>query len=340
MCVTMPDAGSKAEYRLSTPPTDGISNVTFTRAQGSNLLLTSSWDKNVRLYDTNSDVIRHQQVEDSAVLDCCFFGGATGYAGTLAGTLSFHDFNRGSRLSVGTHQEAIKCVRSSEETGTVVSGSWDKTVKIWDARTNECVSTHEQPDKVYGMDISGNNLVVCTAGRHVWIWDLRFMERAAQRRESNLKFQTRTVTSFTNNQGYVMGSIEGRVAVEYFDPNPTVQANKFAFKCHRDKSATGETIYPVNAIAFHPTAGTFATGGSEGVVNMWDPSRKKRVCQIRPLSGQPSPIDNLPRYDSGISTLSFNADGTQVAIGVSYNYEMGELENPPPDNIIIRTLST
>ena len=42
MCVTMPDAGSKAEYRLSTPPTDGISNVTFTRAQGSNVSGMSS----------------------------------------------------------------------------------------------------------------------------------------------------------------------------------------------------------------------------------------------------------------------------------------------------------
>ena len=31
----------------------------------------------------------------------------------------------------------------------------------------------------------------------------------------------------------------------------------------------------VNAIAFHPIYGTFATGGCDGVVNLWDPLNKK-----------------------------------------------------------------
>ncbi len=30
-----------------------------------------------------------------------------------------------------------------------------------------------------------------------------------------------------------MASTEGRIAVEYFDASPEVQANKYAFKCHR-----------------------------------------------------------------------------------------------------------
>ena len=55
-----------------------------------------------------------------------------------------------------------------------------------------------------------------------------------------------------NGQGYVCGSIEGRVAVEYFDPDPQVQENKYAFKCHRKVVDGIDTIYPVNAIAFHP----------------------------------------------------------------------------------------
>ena len=52
--------------------------------------------------------------------------------------------------------------------------------------------------------------------------------------------------------GYVLSSIEGRVAVEYFDPSPEAQQKKFAFKCHRVKEDGQDTIYPVNAIAFHP----------------------------------------------------------------------------------------
>ena len=51
--------------------------------------------------------------------------------------------------------------------------------------------------------------------------------------------------------GYVLSSIEGRVAVEYFDPSPEVQKTKYAFKCHRIKEDGMELIYPVNAISFH-----------------------------------------------------------------------------------------
>lgn len=62
-------------------------------------------------------------------------------------------------------------------------------------------------------------------------------------------------------QGFAISSIEGRVAIEYFDNSEAAQSKKFAFKCHR-RSENGEDVaYPVNAIAFHPQLGTFATGG-------------------------------------------------------------------------------
>lgn len=61
-------------------------------------------------------------------------------------------------------------------------------------------------------------------------------------------------------QGYVLSSIEGRVAVEYLDPSLEVQKKKYAFKCHRLKENGIEQVYPVNAISFHSIHNTFATG--------------------------------------------------------------------------------
>ena len=63
-------------------------------------------------------------------------------------------------------------------------------------------------------------------------------------------------------QGYAISSVEGRVAIEYFSESPEAQAGKFAFKCHRTKEGGKDTAHPVNAIAFHPSLGTFATGGT------------------------------------------------------------------------------
>lgn len=68
--------------------------------------------------------------------------------------------------------------------------------------------------------------------------------------------------------------------MEYLDPSPEVQKKKYAFKCHRVKEQGKEKIYPVNAIAFHNVHNTFATGGSDGIVNIWDGFNKKRLCQF------------------------------------------------------------
>jgi len=78
--------------------------------------------------------------------------------------------------------------------------------------------------------------------------------------------------------------LPGRVAVEYLDPKPEIQKKKYAFKCHRVKEDGIEKIYPVNTIAFHGIYSTFATGGSDGFVYIWDGFNKKRLCQFRKLA--------------------------------------------------------
>ena len=84
-------------------------------------------------------------------------------------------------------------------------------------------------------------------------------------------------------QGYVLSSIEGRVAVEYLDPSQEVQKKKYAFKCHRLKENGIEQVYPVNAISFHSVHNTFATGTTApshlsiyDLASFWE-GRKKRL---------------------------------------------------------------
>jgi cell cycle arrest protein BUB3 len=52
----------------------------------------------------------------------------------------------------------------------------------------------------------------------------------------------------------------------------------------------------VNAISFHRDYNTFATGGSDGLVNIWDGANKKRLCQFH-------------KYPTSISSLCFSSDG-------------------------------
>ena len=59
--------------------------------------------------------------------------------------------------------------------------------------------------------------------------------------------------------------------------------------------------------------GTFASGGGDGVVNMWDGFNKKRIKQFA-------------KYPTSIASLSFNCSGDLLAIASSYTFEEGEKE--------------
>lgn len=89
-----------------------------------------------------------------------------------------------------------------------------------------------------------------------------------------------------------------------------------------------ETIYPVNAIAFHMVHGTFATGGSDGFVNVWDGRNKKRLCQFH-------------KFPTSISSLAFSPDGSALAIASSFQHEyrLEPNQRPPADQIYIRHVS-
>lgn len=136
---------------------------------------------------------------------------------------------------------------------------------------------------------------------------------------------TRAVACMPSDAGFACSSIEGRVAVEWFDPSAESQARKYAFKCHRQAQedvdedgnpASMDMVYPVHALAFHPKYGTFASGGGDGVVALWDAVAKRRIRQYGKMG-------------SSVARLSWSCDGRFLAVAVSLGFEDGveEAEN-------------
>ena len=232
---------------------------------------------------------------------------------------------------LGSHDLPVKCVEHNTATGLVVSGGWDATLRLWDARSPDgpgrCVGKLPLPGRVYAMSTSGKRLVVATADKRIQVYDLRSLRAGAapqQQRESPLKYQIRTLRCTPDGRGYAASSVEGRVALDYFDDAES-SASRYAFKCHRRTEEGKEVVFPVNALgasrtrrccaprcralilhaAFHPVYGTFATGGCDGYVNIWDGVAKKRLFV-------------LPKYPSSIAALSFNHDGTLLVRSQSH----------------------
>ena len=117
----------------------------------------------------------------------------------------------------------------------VISGSWDRTFKTWDPRAPPdagAAAAVECPGKVYAMALCGaDTLVVGTSERHVQLFDVRKLghgggsgrDAMLQQRESSLKHQTRIIRAFPDGAGFATGSTEGRIAIDFLDPNPAVQ---------------------------------------------------------------------------------------------------------------------
>ena len=233
------------QWFLSTPPGDGISKVAWLSPTQ---LLVSSWDSTVTLHTAASGERVASVAHKGAVLDVAGGGGAAPscfFSGGLDMAVLRHDLAASSADVLGSHAGAVRCVERADAHGAVVTGSWDKTAKVWDPRSRGggAVATLPLPDRCYAMALLGEDaLLVGTAGRRVQLFDLRRLAPVAlaaggspegallQDRESSLKHQTRCLRALPEATGFTTGSIEGRVAVDYVDLAPAVQERKYAFK--------------------------------------------------------------------------------------------------------------
>lgn len=200
-------------------------------------------------------------------------------------------------------------------TPCLVTGSWDKKVKYWDLRSSQPAATLECQDRVYTMDVKDKLMVIGTAERYINIVDLNSPDKFYKTIQSPLKFQTRVVSCFKGADGFAVGSIEGRCAMQYVEEKDST--SNFSFKCHRETSPNNKdvsNVYSVNAISFHPEHGTFSTAGSDGTFHFWDGQAKHR------LKGYPT--TNQP-----ITATAFNRQGTIFAYACGYDWSQGYQKN-------------
>jgi cell cycle arrest protein BUB3 len=289
---------------VASAPDDLISKVQF--APTSNHVLVSSWDQTLRVYETS---LLTSVSFRAPLLDCCWdsHSSCTVYTTGIEPTIYHVDLNTGQKTAIGDPQDRpVKSLLYHEGTRSLISGSWDRTLQQMDPRASERFLRTNLPGKVFAMDSVDNYLVVAMADREVYVFDVRNIQEPFQRRESSLKYPTRTVRCMPDGVGYASSSIEGRVAVELFDPSPEVQAMKYAFKCHRivDRNSNTDIVTPINSLAFHPTNATFFTAGSDCSVSLWDYKAKKRLKQYQPLV-------------HSVVSIDVSHDGTLLAMGTS-----------------------
>jgi len=317
------------------PPKDGITSVRF--GWTTDRVLASSWDTYLHLYDAGSNSKMLSIELGAPVMDCAFGTNDTvSFSGGMDQTICMHNLETNQSQELGVHSDTIRCVNFSPLTGCVYTGGWDGMLKAWDLRGGASAAgagaqeskygvaatlTHEGA-KIYTMDIHEYKIIVGMSQRLIHVYDIRDLSKPEQIRESSLLNQTRSIRFHPNGETFGLTAVEGRVAIEIMDPSQEAQANKYAFKCHRKVVNGEQLLYPVNAIAYHPVYGTFATGGCDGLVNTWDGVMKKRLA-------------TFPSFDNSIAGLAFNRTGELLAVAASYTWEEGEKDERPADELYV-----
>jgi mRNA export factor len=263
---------------------DGISSLNW--SSSANFLISTNWDSGVRCWEVQEQggqiraspkaQVNHEG--NAPVLDSCMSAdGSTVFSAGADKAVRMWRLGEtppnNLATQIGAHDAPVKAVAFIPSSNLVVSGGWDRQLKFWDLRSPTPVGALEMPERVYDLDVRGNLMVVVTAARHVVTFNVGGAQPVEHsRKESPLKHQTRCVSVFPDQTGFAVGGIEGRVGVQYVHKVPN--KDNFAFKCHRQDS----NVFSVNAMAFNNTYGTFATVGSDGVVNFWDKGACVGVC--------------------------------------------------------------
>ena len=308
------------DVALNDPPTDGISDLSFSPT--GDFLALASWDKKVRIYEVNEQGNNAGEAMidfEAPVLACAWSEDGTKIAGVGADKhFRMLDLNASSTpQSLLAHEAPIRCCKFATVAGNtyLVTASWDKKLKYWDFRSQNPVATVELQDRAYTLDVKNQLCVVGTADRYISIINLAEPQKFYKTLQSPLKYQTRVVSCFKDANGFAVGSVEGRCAIQYVEEKDA--SMNFSFKCHREPSPQNKdvtNVYSVNAISFHPEHGTFSTAGSDGTFHFWDGNAKHRLKGY-PSTGHP------------ITATGFNRQGSIFAYASCYDWSQGYQKN-------------
>lgn len=219
------------------------------------------------------------------------------------GVIYLYDLDAKGLKRIAGHKEPIHALGFTQDGRFLLSGSWDRSVKVWDVRTCKEVNCFAGPFRsgVAALAVHPTESVVaigCGAGDGiVRLWSLSsgLQERSLIGHKDGVE----GIAFSHNGKRIATASIDGTIRIWNFKDGKHIL------------TLVGHTN-SVTCVAFSPDDTRLASGSADETVRIWDILTGKTIQLFTGISG-------------GVNCINFAIEGTLLCIG------SGETRNMPED---------
>ena len=189
------------------------------------------------------------------------------------------------------HANSVHSVALSGDGGTLVSGSSDNTIKVWDLGTGACRTLEGHAGAVYSVALSGDGRTLVSAGWYnpIEVWDLG----------------TGTCRTLEGHKGTVMSvalSGDGRTLVSG-SADRTIKVWDLGMGASRTLERHADTVV---SVALDGDGRTLVSGSKDKTIKVWDLG----TGACRALEGHASEVESVALSGDGGTLVSSSRDQT------------------------------
>ncbi|MGB9823256.1 WD40 repeat domain-containing protein, partial [Thermodesulfovibrio sp.] len=202
----------------------------------------------------------------------------------------------------GMHTATIWCIAIDEEERFLVTGSYDKTIRVWELRTGRLIKTIRPPvgdgdeGKIYAVAISPDGKEIVASGWTGYEWDNEYSIYIFDRETGRL---IKRIKGLPNGIGHLTYSKDGRLLVATLGLNNGIRVydTKGYIEVFRD-TEYGDSSYGAD----FDRSGRLVTTSDDGYIRLYD--KEFKLIKKKKAPGGKEPYH-----------LSFSPDGTEIVVG-------------------------